>query len=203
MISGVSSSIAAVQSVAGAHNRSSSAQEAPGRADPTHLSEEQQQQVARLKERDREVRAHEQAHSRAGGPYAGAPSYEFERGPDGHMYAVSGEVRIDSAPIDGNPEATIAKMETVIRAALSPQDPSAQDSRVAAQARGGQGRSASGTAKTKSGRSKRYGRRRQVCRRNRTRSGRRSVRKYRKSYLVGDGVRAKRCRMTWCAVEVR
>jgi hypothetical protein len=51
------------------------------------------------------------------------------------MYAVSGEVQIDSAPIDGNPEATIAKMETVIRAALSPQDPSAQDSRVAAQAR--------------------------------------------------------------------
>ncbi|MCZ6589604.1 MAG: putative metalloprotease CJM1_0395 family protein [Alphaproteobacteria bacterium] len=135
MISGVSSSVAVVQSVAGAHNRSSSAQEAPGRADPTHLSEEQQQQVARLKERDREVRAHEQAHSRAGGPYAGAPSYEFERGPDGHMYAVSGEVQIDSAPIDGDPEATIAKLETVIRAALSPQDPSAQDSRVAAQAR--------------------------------------------------------------------
>ncbi|MCZ6840336.1 MAG: putative metalloprotease CJM1_0395 family protein [Alphaproteobacteria bacterium] len=135
MISGVSSSIAAFQSVAGAHNRPSTAQEAPGRADPAHLSEEQQQQVERLKERDREVRAHEQAHSRSGGPFAGAPSYEFERGPDGHMYAVSGEVQIDSAPIDSDLEATIAKMDTVIRAALSPQDPSAQDSRVAAQAR--------------------------------------------------------------------
>ena len=64
------------------------------------------------------MRAHEQAHARAGGPYAGAPSYDFERGPDGKMYAVSGEVQIDAAPIDGDAAATIAKMEVVIRAAL-------------------------------------------------------------------------------------
>ena len=91
--------------------------------------------VESLKERDREVRAHEQAHARAGGPHAGAPSYEYQRGPDGRMYAVSGEVQIDTAPIPGNPGATIRKMETVIRAALAPQEPSAQDSRVAAEAR--------------------------------------------------------------------
>lgn len=109
--------------------------EAASSADLTQLSEEQQQEVERLKERDREVRAHEQAHARAGGPYAGAPSYEYQRGPDGRMYAVSGEVQIDTAPISGNPEATIVKMETVIRAALAPQEPSAQDSRVAAEAR--------------------------------------------------------------------
>jgi hypothetical protein len=51
------------------------------------------------------------------------------------MYAVSGEVQIDTAPIPGNPGATISKMDTVIRAALASQEPSAQDSRVAADAR--------------------------------------------------------------------
>jgi len=135
MISGVSSSIAAFHSAAGAHARASGGQDPANPADPTQLSEEQQQQVEQLKERDREVRAHEQAHSRAGGPHAGAPSYEYQRGPDGRMYAVSGEVQIDTAPVPGNPGATISKMEMVIRAALAPQEPSAQDSRVAAEAR--------------------------------------------------------------------
>jgi hypothetical protein len=51
------------------------------------------------------------------------------------MYAVFGEVQIDTAPIPGNPGATITKMDTVVRAALAPQEPSAQDSRVAAEAR--------------------------------------------------------------------
>lgn len=135
MISSVSPSIAAFQSAAGAHNRLSGEQEVAGPADPSQLTEEQQQEVERLKDRDREVRAHEQAHARAGGPHAGSPSYEYESGPDGRLYAVSGEVQIDSAPVDGDPEATIVKMDIVLRAALAPQDPSAQDSRVAAEAR--------------------------------------------------------------------
>ena len=134
MISSVSSSIAAIHRVAGAPSRPPSVEESGRPAVTVQLTEEQQQQVERLKERDREVRAHEQAHARAGGPHAGAPSYEFQRGPDGRMYAVSGEVQIDTAPISGNPAATIAKMELVVRAALAPQDPSAQDRRVAAEA---------------------------------------------------------------------
>jgi hypothetical protein len=139
MISGVSPSIAAFHSAAGAHSRPSGSPNGAGAPDPSKLTDEQQQQVEQLSERDREVRAHEQAHARTGGPYAGAPSYEFERGPDGKMYAVSGEVQIDTAPIDGDAAATIAKMETVIRAALAPQDPSATDSRVAAEARAAKG----------------------------------------------------------------
>jgi len=51
------------------------------------------------------------------------------------MYAVSGEVQIDAAPIAGNPAATISNMDLVIRAALAPQEPSVQDRRVAAEAR--------------------------------------------------------------------
>ncbi|MEL7393699.1 MAG: putative metalloprotease CJM1_0395 family protein, partial [Pseudomonadota bacterium] len=49
---------------------------------PGELSEEEQAQVDELKARDREVRAHEQAHAAVGGQYAGAPSYTFQTGPD-------------------------------------------------------------------------------------------------------------------------
>ncbi|MHA1566963.1 MAG: putative metalloprotease CJM1_0395 family protein [Alphaproteobacteria bacterium] len=102
---------------------------------PSDLSEEEQKRVTQLKARDREVRTHEQAHKNAGGPYAGSPTYEYTRGPDGSQYAISGEVSIDASPISGNASATIAKMEIVIRAALAPAEPSGQDMKVAAQAR--------------------------------------------------------------------
>jgi hypothetical protein len=93
-----------------------------------------QQQIAGLSRRDREVRAHEQAHSAVGGNYAGGPTYTFKRGPDGRSYAVGGEVGIDVSPVANDPAATIRKMEQVARAALAPAEPSGQDRRVAAQA---------------------------------------------------------------------
>lgn len=95
--------------------------------------EAQQQEVAELKSRDREVRSHEQAHAAVGGQYAGAPSYEFENGPDGQQYAVGGEVSIDISS-ESTPEETIRKMQQVRAAALAPADPSPQDLRVAAEA---------------------------------------------------------------------
>ncbi len=98
------------------------------------LTEEERQKVEELKRRDAEVRAHEQAHAAAGGPYAGAPRFRFTRGPDGRFYAVAGEVSIDTSAIPGNPQATIRKMQQVKRAALAPHEPSAQDRRVAAEA---------------------------------------------------------------------
>ncbi len=98
------------------------------------LTDTEEAQVDSLKERDQEVRTHEQAHANTGGQYAGSPSYEYETGPDGQQYAVGGEVQIDTAPISGDPAATIAKMETVIKAALAPADPSSQDKAVAAAA---------------------------------------------------------------------
>ncbi|MDX1756763.1 MAG: putative metalloprotease CJM1_0395 family protein [Marinobacter sp.] len=92
------------------------------------------QELARLKARDREVRAHEQAHQSVGGQYASAPSYTYQRGPDGVQYAVGGEVNIDIAPVADNPQATIDKMRTVRAAALAPAEPSGQDRAVAAEA---------------------------------------------------------------------
>lgn len=94
----------------------------------------QQLEIAELVSRDQEVRAHEQAHAAVGGSYAGAPTYTFTRGPDGKRYAVGGEVSIDAGPIPNNPEATLRKMEIVLRAALAPAEPSVQDLRIAAQA---------------------------------------------------------------------
>lgn len=97
----------------------------------------QKLQVADLANRDRAVRAHEQAHKAVGGSYAGAPTYTFKRGPDGQSYAVGGEVRIDASTVSGDPDATLRKLQQVQRAALAPADPSAQDLSVAAQAQAG------------------------------------------------------------------
>lgn len=92
------------------------------------------QQIRKLAERDREVKAHEQAHQAVGGQYAGAMSLTYERGPDGKNYAVGGEVSIDTSKIADDPQATLDKAETIRRAALAPAEPSSQDRRVAAQA---------------------------------------------------------------------
>jgi len=103
-------------------------------AKPGELSEDQQAEVADLKARDTEVRRHEEAHARAGGAYASAPKYEFKGGPDGHQYAVGGSVAMDVAAVEGDPDATIRKMQVVKRAATAPTEPSGQDRSVAAQA---------------------------------------------------------------------
>jgi hypothetical protein len=91
--------------------------------------------IEELKTRDREVRAHEMAHVMVGGTLVrkGA-SYQYELGPDGVRYAVAGEVSIDSSAVDGDPSATIRKMEQVKRAAQAPANPSSQDRAVAAAA---------------------------------------------------------------------
>ncbi|MDF1720285.1 MAG: putative metalloprotease CJM1_0395 family protein [Minwuia sp.] len=102
--------------------------------DGTELTAQEREQVKELQARDREVRTHEQAHATAGGQYAGSPEYEMEQGPDGRSYAVGGHVSISTSPIAGDPQATIAKMDVVKRAALAPAEPSGADRSVAADA---------------------------------------------------------------------
>ena len=100
------------------------------------LTEEEQKQIDELKARDREVKTHEQAHIAAGGSYVkGGATYDYQTGPDGKQYAVGGSVNIDTSPVDGDPEATIAKAQIVIKAALAPAEPSGQDQKVASAAR--------------------------------------------------------------------
>lgn len=97
------------------------------------LSIDEQRLVRELQARDREVRAHEQAHLAAAGQYAkGGIQYEFQRGPDGRLYAVGGQVNVDTSEIPGDPQATLRKAQTLRRAALAPAQPSSQDRAVAA-----------------------------------------------------------------------
>lgn len=101
----------------------------------TGLDKEQQAEVEMLKKRDREVRAHEQAHLAAGGNLVrGGAVFEYKTGPDGKRYAVGGEVSIDTSEVPDDPQATLRKAAQIKRAALAPAQPSAQDYRVAAQA---------------------------------------------------------------------
>lgn len=90
--------------------------------------------LEQLKNADQSVRRHEAAHVAAGGSYVtkGA-SFSYATGPDGNRYAVAGEVSIDTSK-EREPQATLAKMRTVQRAALAPIDPSPQDRAVAAMA---------------------------------------------------------------------
>lgn len=104
-------------------------------AEPNSLEAFQHdKEIQQLKQRDQEVRSHELAHASVGGASTGSPSYEFKVGPDGKKYAVNGEVSVDLSTVDGNPRATIAKMQKVHAAALAPANPSVQDTKVAAKA---------------------------------------------------------------------
>lgn len=108
----------------------------PGKPPPDSKRVEDPQiqaQIARLKQIEVKVKAHEAAHKAVGGNLASSASYSYTRGPDGRSYITGGEVQINMS--DGKtPEETISRMQQVIRAALAPADPSGQDRAVAAQA---------------------------------------------------------------------
>lgn len=91
--------------------------------------------VAKLEQREQEVIAHENAHRAAGGALVRGGGYEYVQGPDNRRYISGGDVQIDTSPVSGDPEATMAKAEQIIRAAMAPVEPSGQDLKVAAQAR--------------------------------------------------------------------
>ncbi|MEC5397223.1 putative metalloprotease CJM1_0395 family protein [Uliginosibacterium sp. H1] len=97
-------------------------------------SQEADAALRELRQTDAAVRRHEQAHlAAAGGIALGAAGFSYERGPDGRLYAVGGEVSIDTS-LEATPEATLAKAQQIRTAALAPADPSAQDLAVAAMA---------------------------------------------------------------------
>jgi len=108
-------------------------EESAGKEDARERQQAEQRQVESMKERDQEVRTHEQAHATIGGQYAGSPQYDFQRGPDGQRYAIDGEVSIDVST-ENTPQQTIRKMQQVRAAALAPAEPSPQDLQVAAEA---------------------------------------------------------------------
>ena len=90
-------------------------------------------EIEQLKQTEKEVIAHEQAHKAVGGNITGPIVYSHTTGPDDEQYIVAGEVSIN-APTGDTPDETIALLEKVRQAALAPAEPSPQDLRVAASA---------------------------------------------------------------------
>ncbi|MDH5391580.1 MAG: putative metalloprotease CJM1_0395 family protein [Gammaproteobacteria bacterium] len=132
-----------VKSSSDASGSASSYEEKAASTEPsaTEKREEKQHQQAeasqiqKLQSRDREVRSHEAAHIAAGGQHVtSGASFTYQRGPDGRLYAVGGEVSISTSAVPADPQATLAKAEVIRRAALAPADPSSQDLRVASDA---------------------------------------------------------------------
>jgi hypothetical protein len=98
------------------------------------LTSAQKNQIAKLEVTDRKVRQHEAAHISVGGSVikSGA-TFTYQQGPDNKLYAIGGEVSIDTSE-ESSPKETISKMQTVRAAALAPSDPSSTDYQVAATA---------------------------------------------------------------------
>lgn len=130
---GTESQSTVTSGVTGSTSETQSANNQPAHAGERELSQDERQEVKELERRDAEVRAHEQAHVAAGGQHAGGAQFSYQQGPDGQRYAVGGEVSI-SVSGGRTPEETIAKAQTVRRAALAPANPSAKDRQVAAKA---------------------------------------------------------------------
>lgn len=117
------------------NSESTSSSKAEPKKNDAEYTPEEQKEITELKSRDTEVKAHEQAHIAAGGQYVrGVAHFEYQTGPDGKKYAIGGEVSIDASKESGDPQATISKMQTIIRAAMAPASPSGQDRAVAAKA---------------------------------------------------------------------
>jgi hypothetical protein len=85
--------------------------------------------------RDREVRAHEEAHLAAlGAAAASSIMLDYATGPNGERVAIGGSVKVDLSEMPGNPEATLRKAQAVIQAAAAPRESSGADKRTAARA---------------------------------------------------------------------
>ena len=98
------------------------------------LDEADKDLIDRLQARDREVRAHEQSHVAAAGEYVrGAPTYTYQMGPDGKMYAIGGQVAVDVGK-EADSSENLRKAHMISGAALGVDDPSAADASVAAMA---------------------------------------------------------------------
>ncbi len=98
------------------------------------LKSKEETLLRELRQRDREVRAHEMAHLAVAGPYAlSGAQYKTVKGPDGRLYAIAGEVKIDTSP-ERDPEKTLEKARIIKRAALAPKNPSPQDRLIALKA---------------------------------------------------------------------
>jgi hypothetical protein len=114
-------------------NRDHGESAAPDPDEETRVKRERES-IAQMEQQDREVRASQQAHAAAVGTLGSGPTFTYKVGPDGRLYAVSGEVKIDTTAVPGDPEATLRKARQIQEVAFTPGDSSPEDRRAAAMA---------------------------------------------------------------------
>lgn len=91
--------------------------------------------VKELEKREKDVKAHEQAHMAAGaGVVQGGAKYSYEAGPDGKRYVSGGDVQVSVSVDSADPSRTLQQAQRAQQAALAPSAPSPQDRAAAAQA---------------------------------------------------------------------
>ena len=101
---------------------------------PDRLSAAERADLAKLQQRDQQVRQEEKAHAAVAGDLAGPISYIYQRGPDGRQYAVGGSVNVQASTISGDPNEAKRLSGRMAAAAHAATSPSAQDLATARQA---------------------------------------------------------------------
>ncbi len=102
---------------------------------PDDMSVQERGQLQQMQARDAAVRQEEETHAAMAGPYAGAPQYELQQGPDGRQYVVNGAVPIRfTSAATGDQAATEQAMRAIRASAQSPTAPSTADMQVFQQA---------------------------------------------------------------------
>ncbi len=91
-----------------------------------------QRVLDKFKNSDSRIRTHEQAHAASG--HTTTPiSYKYQTGPDGNLYAVGGEVRLDTS-IPSDPKAAAFKLSQIQKSASAPSGLSSADAQISIQA---------------------------------------------------------------------
>jgi len=91
-----------------------------------------QRVLDKFKSSDSKIRAHEQAHA-ANGQTTSPISYKYQTGPDGKLYAVGGEVRLDTS-IPKDPKEAAFKLTQIQKSASAPSGLSGADASISIQA---------------------------------------------------------------------
>jgi len=91
-----------------------------------------QRVLDKFKSSDSRVRTHEQAHA-ANGATTSPISYKYQAGPDGKLYAVGGEVRLDTS-LPSDPKEAAFKLSQIQKSASAPSGLSGADAQISIQA---------------------------------------------------------------------
>lgn len=97
------------------------------RKDSEDPGSEKNQAIEKLKNRDREVRAHESSHSTDPNLIKiGSARFDYTIGPDGKAYATGGRVTLSTGNAK-TPEEALSKAEALKKASMAPGEPSSMD----------------------------------------------------------------------------